>query len=322
MNYLLPVISLIGILSFQVAAAKPGVGVVINEDGWGVEVDLEVTRPMSALIRPEDGLIYFGRRDRSGQLSRADFLGNSEQLVGADSIGGVGYDPQTGALFFSEDFPGDIKRVDIDPDTGVASSQDWVTGFHPSDDDPTGITVVPLDYTGPLLAPGDMVSTDRGFNGPKMIYTWSPVTPENEILVHDNDGSLVDPVDIAIKGQIIAIADDEEGIKLLNEDSTASPLATVGGSFAATQGVVFDTRSDHLLVLDTELDGVYRVDVGSGEATPMFSQLGTSGTNWGGINIYDDGTTQRIVVSVTNANRVLVFSGPDGLFEDRFEDLR
>lgn len=304
---------------------------MINEQGWIIESDFTVERPdgsvlspISALIRPDDGLIYLGGRDGSGSgsgdLFRLNFAGESEQLVSSEKAGGLGYDPATGAIFLSEDFRGVIKRIDIGPDTGASSVQDWVSGFHPGDDDPAGIAAVPPDYSGTLLLPGDMVSTDRGFNGPNMIYTWSPSTAENEILVRDDNGSLVDPFDIAVKGETIVIADFDEGIKLLNDDGSVSPLATTGVSFLEAQGVVFDTRSDDLLVLDTALEGVYRVNMTSGQVTLMFSQLGSSITSWGGINIYDDGTTQRIVVSVTEASRVLVFSGPDFLFVDGFEN--
>lgn len=293
--------------------------IMLNEEGWAIEADFEFNAPVSALIRPDDGLIYLGMR--AGNLYRADLDGASEQLVSTSEVAGIGYDSGTGALFLSEDFPGNIKRIDIDPNSGAATVQNWVTGFHSGDDDPAGIASVPSDYSGNLLSPGDMVSTDRGFNGPRMVYTWSPVTAENEILVHDDDGSLVNPFDIAVKGQTIAIADREGGIKLLNDDGSVSTFATVGVSFEEVQGLVFDTRSDDLLVLDTALDGIYRVDMASGEATPMFTQLGSSGFNWGGINIDDNGSLQRIVVSVTQANRVLIISGPDRLFKDRFETM-
>ncbi|MCA1779298.1 MAG: hypothetical protein LC637_07950 [Xanthomonadaceae bacterium] len=317
MKSILSVILFACLICSQPAGAQLGSGVMTNEEGWIVESDFAFTSPMSALIRPDDGLIFLGAR--TGNLFRSDAQGNSEQLVSTTQVAGVGYDPATGAIFLSEDFPGNIKRVDIDPDTGAASAQNWVTGFHSGDDDSAGIAAVPSDYTGTLLLPGDMVSTDRGFNGPNMIYTWSSDTPENEILVLDDNGSLVDPFDIAVKGQTIAIADFNEGIKLLNDDGSVSPLVTAGVSFMAAQGVVFDTRSDDLLVLDTALDGVYRVDMTTGQATAMFSQLGSSGTNWGGVNIHDDGSLQRIVVSVTEGDRVLVFSGPDFLFIDGFE---
>ena len=315
----MPALALACLLSVPAGDALGGNGINIEEDGWVIEADFAFTSPVSALIRPDDSLIYVGVR--SGDLYRSDFDGNSEQLLSTSDIAGIGYDPGTGAIFLSEDFPGNIQRIDIDPNTGVAAGQDWVTGFHSGDDDPAGIATVPPDYSGTLLSPNDMVSTDRGFNGPNMIYAWLASTPENEVLVRDDNGSLVDPFDIAVKGQVIAVADGEEGIKLLNDDGSVSSLATTGFTFAETQGLVFDTRSDDLLVLDTALDGIYRVDVPTGQATPMFSQLGSSAFNWGGINIHDDGNVQRIVVSVTGADRVLVFSGPDPLFTDRFENM-
>ncbi len=294
------------VLAVCATLTKGGDGPIIVEDGWNLESDFAFTDPMSALINPDDGLIYLGIR--SGGLYRADSLGNSELVVQTDDIAGIAYDPTTGAMFLSEDFPGRIKRIDIDPDTGVGSVQIWVTGFHSGDDDPAGITPVPADYTGTLLTPGDMVSTDRGFSGPNMVYTWSPATPENEALVRDDNGTLTDPFDIAVKGSVIAIADSQEGVKLLNDDASVSPLITAPVELENAQGVVFDTRSDDLFVLDTDLAAVYRVNIASGTTTLMFEQLGTASTNWGGINIADDGTTQRIVISAIEADRVYVFS--------------
>lgn len=98
------------------------------------------------------------------------------------------------------------------------------------------------------------------------------------------------------------------GLKRLNDDASVSAITIDGIDFSDVQGVVFDTRSDDLLVLDTGLDAIYRVDLVLGEATLMFDQLGLAVTNWGGINIADDGTTQRIVVSATGDDRVFVFS--------------
>ena len=330
MKYVFSAIALVCSMCVQNGVAQSGAVPVISEEGWVIESDFTVERsdgsalsPVSALIRPEDELIYLGGRDGSssgvGDLFRLDSEGNSEQLASSTKVSGVGYDAGTGAVFFSEDFPGPITRVDIDPATGAATVQAWVTGFHSGDDDPAGIAAVPLDYKGTLLSPGDMVSTDRGFSGPKMVYTWSPITSDNEILVHDDDGSLANPYDIAVKGEDIAIADGEGGVQLLNDDGSVSALNTIDISFEGVEAVVFDTRSDDLLVLDTALDGVYRVDTKTGASTPMFSQLGISGFNWGGMNIYDDGRIQRIVVSLTAANRVLVFAGPDTVFEDQFE---
>lgn len=288
----------------QASIVHAGPGPVITEAGWNLESDFAFTNPMSALINPDDAMIYLGIR--SGDLYRADSIGNTEMLLNTDDIGGIAYDPSTGALFFSEDFPGNIHRVDLNPD-GTATETTWVTGFVSGDDDPVGITPVPADYTGTLLTPGMMVSTDRGFNGSDAIWSWSPMISENEILVRDDNATLSDAVDIAVKGSTIAIADSNDALKLLNDDGSVSVLTTAT-AFDNPQGVAFDTRSDDLLVLDVALDAVYRVDISTGNASPMFEQLGLAATNWGGINISDDGTTQRIVVSATAADRVYVFS--------------
>jgi hypothetical protein len=281
-----------------------GTGPVIHDSGWSLESDFAFNSPMSALINPDDGMIYLAVR--SGDLYRADSIGNSEVLLQTDDVAGISYDPTTGALFFSEDFPGNIMRVDLGMD-GSATETTWVTGFHSGDDDPVGITPVPASYTGTLLTPGMMVSTDRGFNGPNEVWTFSPMSAQDEILVRDDNGTLSDTVDIAVKGSVIAMADRTGGIKLLADDASVSTLTTTGVTFTEAQGVVFDTRSMDMLVIDADLDAAYRVSP-SGEAMLMFSGLGISTTNWGGINISDDGVTQRIVISSGEDNRVYVFS--------------
>lgn len=119
--------------------------------------------------------------------------------------------------------------------------------------------------------------------------------------------ALIDTVDIAVKGSVIAMADRGGGIKILNDDTSISGFPTTGAIFNDAQGIVFDTRSMDMLVIDADLDAAYRVSP-AGEATLMFSGLGISTTNWGGINITDDGITQRIVISSIDNNRVYVFS--------------
>jgi hypothetical protein len=279
-------------------------GPVIHEDGWSLETNFAFTDPMSALINPNDGLIYFGRR--AGDIYRSDTLGNTEVLLQTDDVAGLTYDPSTGAFFYSEDFPGRIYRFDVAMD-GTVTNQLWINGFHSGDDDPVGITPVLDDYTGTLLNIGDMVSTDRGFNGPNEIWSWSPSVAQGEVLVRDDNATLVDSADIAVKGSVIAIADRSGGIKLMADDASISTMTTNGITFGDVQGVAFDTRSDDLLVIDADSDAAYRVKP-NGDVSVMFSGLGIAVTNWGGINIDDDGTTQRIIISSVDNDRVYVFS--------------
>jgi hypothetical protein len=287
-----------------IAVASAGPGPVINEPGWSLESNFAFTDPMAALISPSDGMIYLGLR--SGDIYRSDTLGNTEVLLQTDDVAGLAYDPSTGAFFYSEDFPGRIYRFDVAMD-GSATAQLWVNGFHSGDDDPVGITPVPDDYTGTLLNIGDMVSTDRGFNGPNEIWSWSPSVAQGEVLVRDDNATLVDSADIAIKGSVIAIADRSGGIKLMADDASISAMTTNSITFTDVQGAAFDTRSDDLLVIDADTDAAYRVKP-NGDVSVMFSELGISVTNWGGINIDDDGTTQRIVISSVDDDRVYVFS--------------
>ncbi len=286
-------------------SALAGPGPVIHEDGWLVEASIPFTNPMSAIINPSDGMIYLGRR--AGDLYRTDYAGNHEMLVNTTDIAGLAYDPITEAMFLSEDFPGRIQRVDIDT-KGTATAQQWVTGFHSGDDDPTGITIVPLDYTGDVFTPGTMASVDRGYNGPKEVWSWTPEIAEGETLIHDNGGVLSDPVDIAINNDTVMIADSTGILRTLQSDGSLSTFTTSGATFSNIQSLVFDTRTDDLLVLDIDLDSIYRVNTKTGIATLVIDQLGTGVTNWGGLNIHDDGTTQFLLVSSIETDLVNIFS--------------
>lgn len=302
-----------GAISLVLAAGAlggfAGVGVaqpLIAEDGWVLEREVGFAGAMSALINPFDGLLYAGRR--SGGVYRIDAAGTAELIATSDQVAGLAVDPNNGALFVSEDFPGRIHRLGIDFPAGTVTKELWVSGFQSGDDDPVGMTYVPDDYTGTLLASGSMVSTDRGYNGPNLIWAWSPSTPEGETLVVTDDAGLIDTCDIAVSGELVVVADSGGGLRTINDDASISDLAAVGATLGDVQGVVADTRSDDLFVLDVDTDAVYRVDPGTGSATMMFSAFGLSGTNWGGLNLYDDGTTQRLAVSSSGANRITVFS--------------
>tara|TARA_R110000782_G_scaffold13976_23_gene41055 strand:+ start:806 stop:1912 length:1107 start_codon:yes stop_codon:yes gene_type:complete len=297
------------ILATGMTGGCAGVGFaqpVIVEDGWVFEREVDFAGAMSALINPFDGLLYTGRR--SGGVYRIDAAGDAELIASTDEVAGLAIDPNTGALFVSEDFPGRIHRLAIDFSTGATTKELWVSGFQSGDDDPVGMTYVPDDYSGTLLAPGSMVSTDRGFNGQDLIWSWSPSTPEGEALVVDDAAGLVDAADIAVKGDRLFVADRTAGLRTINEDASVSGLALAGATLGDVQGVVGDSLSDDLLVLDVDTDAVYRADPDTGEASVVFSGFGLTGTNWGGLNLFDDGTTQRVVVSSSNADRITVFS--------------
>ena len=161
-NYSAISIAVISATASLAQAGPPGEP-VIHESVWVQEASIGFVNPVSALINPADGLIYLGRR--SGNVYRTDYAANSELIVSSTEVAGIAYDPITESLFFSEDFPGRISRVEIDYVSGAVSSQLWVSGFHSGDDDSAGIAFVPVSYSGALVTPGTMVSTDRGFNG-------------------------------------------------------------------------------------------------------------------------------------------------------------
>lgn len=284
------------------ATAQP----VVVEDGWVIEREVVFADAMSAIINPFDGLLYAGRRQ--GGVYRIDAAGNSELIAATAEVAGVELLPQTGSLFVSEDFPGRIQRLDIDFATGATTKTIWVSGFQAGDDDPVGIAVVPDDYSGSLLTPGSMVSTDRGFNGPNTIWAWSASAPEGETLVVPDIAGLVDTADIVVTGSRVIVADTTAGLRVINDDATLSDLSIIGATLGDVHAVVADPRSGDLLALDVASDAVYRIDPVTGEAGVVFSGFGLEGTNWGGLSIIDNGTTQRVVVSSRAHGRITVFS--------------
>lgn len=294
-----------GVLAAVSAPVFAG-GPVIVEDGWVLEREVLLTGAMSALIHPFDGLLYAGTR--SGGVFRIDAAGQAEQIAPTAQVGGLAFEPGSGALFASEDFPGRIYKLEIDFVTGNTTKTLWISGFQSGDDDPAGISFVPDDYSGTLLTPGAMVSTDRGFSGDNTIWEWSALTPEDERLVVPNSAGLADTFDIAVFGGRVIVADGTAGLREIADDATISDFAVNGSELADVQAIVFDPRSGDLLALDVASDAVYRIDPDSGDAAVVFSGFGLSGTNWGGLNLIDNGTTQRAIVSSQTNGRITVFS--------------
>ncbi|USN99969.1 MAG: hypothetical protein H6810_04725 [Phycisphaeraceae bacterium] len=287
-------------------AAPTAAQVQVLELGWVLEREIASTDPISALMNPVDGLIYAGQRGQDVYVIDAD--GVRTKVVDTDDVAGLCVVPQTGDLFMSEDYPGNIRKIAF----GATTAQTWVTGFDSGDDDPIGIACVPETYAGTLLTPGGMVSTDRGYGSDDEVWAWSPVTPEGEIEIYNAGSEMVDPVDIAVRADgEIAIADMANGIKLLHDNGTLTDLAT-SVALGTIQGLAFDGRSDDLFALDTDSGLVLRIDIATGQATPIIAGLPTGGTNWGGLNVYAGSDTQRIIVSSVSADRIYVFAAVPG----------
>ena len=284
----------------------------IEELGWVLEREIDFADPISALYNPIDGLIYAGDRDADVFVVNED--GTRSQVGNTAEVGGLAVDPRTGDLYMAEDFPGRVRRIAF----GTTTAATWVSGFDGGDDDPAGVCFVPEDYVGTLFTPGGMALTDRGFGSANEIWSFQTASAEGEAEVFDDGagGELVDPFDIAVRADgFVVIADSTNGLQLLLDGGagtgTVIPFTTTP-ALTAVDGVAFDGRSDDLFAIDADLDAVVRVDTVTGAATTVISAVGLGVTEWGNINIDNGPETQRMVVSVRDADKIYVFAAVPG----------
>jgi hypothetical protein len=292
------------------AHSNAGQDPVIHELGWSLENNFAIFEPISAILDPETDGYFIGGRPSSNAPTKVYFtdpFGNILLNYGSTPVGGLEYVPSLGRLFSSHDWEGRVYGYDVN-DSFRRDLWKEISGFFGEDRDPVGMTFISDNYTGTLLTPGEIITTDRGYNGPNGVYTWSAQEPRNGILtkVLHNTPDLFDPVDIAVKGSRIAVADSAGGIKLINDDASVSQLEPVNITFTNVQALAFDSFSADLFILDADLDSAYRVSPG-GSATILISDLGISNRNWGGINIQNDGDSQRVVITSAENDRVYTF---------------
>jgi hypothetical protein len=269
-------------------------GLTVVEPGWTVIREIAFDNPSAARINPMDNRIYVGRRDTSlDGLYRIDSLGFSVRLATASNPAGLCIDPTTGHVFQAEDFGGNIYRTQF----GTTGRTTWVSGFHSGDDDPTGIAIAPLNYTGPALLPGQAIVADRGFNGLDEVWIWSPATAEGEVVLVP-DGPLVDAVDVAIDANAAFVIDTMETQPgriyaigsggALTEFITSQPIAE-------PTGIAIDPMNGDLLIMDSAAQQVVRVNRDTGNVTAAFINVGP-GVSWSGLSFTEDGR-QLIVTS-------------------------
>ena len=127
------------------AAAQP----VIVEDDWTLIRTIPFGNPIAAHFNPADGCIYVACRETDADgLFRIDGMGFAVQIASGTYLAGVVVDPQTGNIFSSDSYVGIIYRSL----PGTVGRGSWVSGFHTGDDDPMGMAIAPMDYTGDVLS--------------------------------------------------------------------------------------------------------------------------------------------------------------------------
>lgn len=281
---------------------------VVVEPGWSLLRTFAFPGAFSARLNPADNLIYVGRRGTATDgLYRLDRLGFSVQLAGGSNIAAVAVEPDSGHVFVSEDYGGILYRTDF----GASGRRTWVAGLHAGDDDPVGMAFAPADYVGDVLLPGDGLVVDRGNSGPDEVWRWSPYVAEGETAAHTDDGTLVDPLDVAINQTRVVIADGGgTAAGLLYEllgDGTLVPLPTAEPLLEPC-GIDFDAADGTLLVLDTAGGRVVRVDLDGGAVSNVVTGLST-GYAWAGLDLAADG--RLLLVTESGSGLVHLFGRCD-----------
>jgi|GEM_PF-1850065 len=284
--------------------------IVVEELGWEQIAEYDPGGAIAAKLNPVDGAIYYGGRtsdtSRRG-LWRIPAGGVPVRVGGTTQIGGVAVDPVAGDVFAGDDFRGNIFRFA----RGTGAPTTWVSGFQGGDDDPVGIGVAPQDYTGALIGPGEMVVVDRGNGGPDHVWAFSPATPQGERLIHSDNGTLLDGVDVAISRTDIYVADQGRN-RIYRLLPTGSLEAVATDTPLRPSSIAVDPTTQELLVVDLDTSSVVRLDPTTGATSLLFSGLAVNTDNWNSLDVSPDGTRVLITERGTASNgTITLFELPD-----------
>ncbi len=300
------------ILSCGLAASPAWAAPPVSADpNWALLREITFEGPMAPHFNPMDGFIYVGRADSSTDgLYRIDNADVVTLLSAGSNIAGVMIDPVDGDIFVSEHFGGEIFRTAF----GGTGRTLWVNGFHSGDDDPAGMAIAPLDYSGSVLAPGEALMVDWGNSGADEIWAWSPAVAEGETAVHTDDGTLVLAFDVTITSTTVYVVDAAGVIYIVGVGGTLTPLVT-SEPITDPMAIVHDPVTGDLLVLDGGAGRVVRIDPVTGNVSNFITGLvlDQSGLtqNWAALDISADGS--QLVVSEHEEDRIWVFAFCDGL---------
>jgi DNA-binding beta-propeller fold protein YncE len=278
---------------------------VIHEPVWRLHARVPVIAPAGAHFNPVDGSIWVGSSltaASGGAIVRINPDLSLTTIVGCDRPRAVVVDPVDGDVFFSEDYAGIIDRIGF----GATTKQRWVSGFHSGDDDPCGMAIAPQGYAGPVLLPGQALVVDRGNAGPKGIWRWDPAVAEGEVLVKGDDGTMVNPLDVAVTTTEVYFVDGVPApgrlFRLLN--GGVSELVATRVALPKVGGIAVDPWNQSLLLRAD--DRVVRVDPTTGATRDVIeiAPIGDSG-HVAGIDVTPDG--RFLVLTYRGANAVYVF---------------
>lgn len=252
------------------------------------------------------GRVYLGFREEGDTVRRGALFvvePGSDRLeplaLLEEPVAGLCVCPETEALYFAEDYPGRVLRWDLERGRDAGAPTEWASGFHPGDDDPCGLAVVPVRYRGAVAAPGEILVVDRGYGGPDEVWRIGKDASEGARAVRLDPGAqdpLVDPVDIAVGEDAVYLADPGErgsygSIYILAADGAITPLPT--RETLSPMGICSEPLGDGLIVADSfdHLGGrIVRVDPATGEVeTLIVTHHALAGDLWNAIDVRADG---------------------------------
>jgi DNA-binding beta-propeller fold protein YncE len=286
---------------------------------WLKVDSVSANNPYSAHYNPIDEAVYFVQRNSSKDgVYKYSADSGLVFICSADRPSAVFIDLRDGDIFHSEDYSGSIFYTPFDT-TGRIT---WVSGLHSGDDDPVGMAIVPENFNGRGLIPGQVLVADRGYSGQDEIWVFSADSAQNEWPLHTDNGTLINPLDVAITDSIVYVVDEgeEKGGRIFEVDSGGVLTRLIlNDTLMSPTGLTYDPVSGDLYVLDY-LGSVLGVNPLNGNVTEIMSGFKSSKWNWCGIDISPDGEYLIITENVAGHIYILqrMVSTVDGNNQDLF----
>jgi len=249
-------------------------------------------------INPVDGLLY-ATVDLSVSSEGGVFVLDGPlagtRVAAINSLEGLVFTAD-GDGFAAENNAGNVNRF-----VGSDSVMVWASNFQTGDDDPVGLLVAPPGFSGPNVAPGDLIITDHGNGAADGIWAASPDTVDSERLLVGDPGT-VDWYDLATDGTTVWACDsaDDDLLWIIHPDGTTSTLAlsqniTNKRAFAydPLQNVLYTARTSGALEL-------WRIDPVTGDVTLIADGFQGFGTG----NLEIDPAARKLWVADNAASRV------------------
>ena len=297
---------------FQRPAHKSG-SVRVVESGWRIDRVTEFASAGAAHYNPQDGLLYVLNRDTTangGGLYRINADGTTTLIVAHDRPAALVVDPDDGDMFVSENFGGNIYRTAF----GANTRSLWVSGLHTGDDDPIGMAIAPGDYSGSVLAPGEALVVDQGFNGADGVWRFSPDTAEGEVEIVPDSSALIDANDVTISETEVYVADTGGFIYRVEPGGALTILPTLE-RIREPVAITLDPATGNLLVVDRWRQRLVRIDIVSGEVSTVargFNIPAAANTSrWAGLDTTPDGSK----IFVTDGDGKVYTFASDDMYE-------